>query len=477
MKILLSGATGLIGKELGRELCSTGHEIYVISRNYLKAQAELPFPARIYDWKDAKSALSEVEAVINLAGENIGEGRWTKKRKERILSSRVEATTNIVRAIKELHEEGHSKIKTFISASAIGIYGDRQDSWLTEESSVGDDFLSQVCRQWEGATRGLDEIGIRVVRTRIGMVLSRRGGALDKLLPLFANGLGSAVGTGKQWMSWIHQEDLTHLLMFCLENDTISGPVNAVAPGPVTNLEFSRVLARTLNRSLLPRVPGPILRIVLGEMSSLVLGSQRVSSDHLISQGFVFRYPQLEGALREICTYLKDDLQELFVEQWVPKRPEQIFPFFSNENNLELITPNFLNFKVTGKSTPTIQEGTQINYRLSLYGLPLRWRSQICQWTPGKRFVDNQLKGPYQYWNHTHDFIPFQDGTLLRDRVLYRIPFGRLGTLVAGLKIKADVKEIFRYRKHVIAELFSSHGLYNFFLIESKMQENEKGPI
>ncbi len=454
MKILMTGATGLIGKELGKALSGEGHEITVLSRNAERASSELPFPAKVFSWSTEKNfpeeALYNIDAVINLAGESIGAGRWSKKSKKLIYDSRIEGTKKLIKAIKELSSTPHFKLKDFISASAIGIYGDQGDQQLWENSSHGSDFLTKVCEDWEEETKVLATMNIRVVNPRIGIVLSQYGGALEKLLPLFMNGIGSAVGSGKQWMSWIHHQDLVRLFQHILNNKSVNGAINAVAPNPVTNLVFSKILARTLNKPLFPKVPSLVLKLVLGEMSTLVLSSQRVSCEKALGSGFTFKYPGLEEAFDEITTNIRNGYQEYFAEQWVAKTPEEIFPFFTNESNLEKLTPPFLRFKVLKKSTPNLDSGTIIDYRLSLYGLPFFWKTEITSWEPKRKFVDIQLKGPYKTWHHTHEFIPFLNGTLLRDRVLYRLPLGILGNLIAGFKVKSDVNNIFAFRRQYI---------------------------
>ncbi len=456
MKILITGATGLIGKELGKALAKEGHEITVLSRNPEKARSELPFPAQVFKWSTEEDfpqeALHNIEAVFNLAGESIGAGRWSTESKKRIYDSRINGTKKLVSAIQSLSATQENKIKDFISVSAIGIYGDQDDTILQEKSSNGNDFLSKVCEDWEKETLALVTMNIRVVNPRIGIVLSQYGGALEKLLPLFTNGIGSAVGSGRQWMSWIHHQDLVRLFLHILKTKSISGPINAVAPNPVTNLVFSKILARSLNKRLFPKVPSFALKLALGEMSALVLSSQRVSCEKALESGFTFNYPRLEEAFSEITTYIKDGYQEYFAEQWVPKTPEEIFPFFTNEENLEKLTPDFLSFKVMGKSTPQIKSGTIIDYRLSLYGIPFYWKTEIQNWEPIHKFVDVQLKGPYKTWHHTHEFIPFLNGTLLRDRVLYRLPLGALGNLVAGIKVLSDVRNIFAFRRQFISK-------------------------
>lgn len=453
MKILITGVTGMIGKELGKALNAQGHHIIALTRNKEKALATLPFPADCVVYQDGiipDEALKDVEVIYNLAGENIGESRWSEERKKRLYDSRIKMTKALVEGARRQEEK---KLKKFISVSAIGIYGDRGNEVLNEESRTSHDFLSKICRDWEQESQGLTNDDIQVINPRLGIVLSTQGGALDKLLPLFKMGLGSAVGSGDQWMSWIHISDLVALLIHLLDSK-IQGPVNAVAPHPVTNTDFSKSLATKFNKHLFPKVPSFALKLMLGEMSTLVLSSQRVSSYKIENDGLHFKFSHIDEALDELTKNLKNGQEEFVAEQWIPKKPEEVFPFFCDENNLEKITPEFLNFHVVGKSTKDIEESTNIDYRLSLYGIPFHWKTKILQWNPPHKFVDTQLKGPYQYWHHTHELIPVAGGTLLRDTVLYKLPLGLLGKIAAHQKVKSDVNKIFSHRRKFIYQEF-----------------------
>lgn len=454
MKILITGATGLIGKEIGKKLVKRGHEITVLTRDPQEARGKLPFPATILRWNSFDEELPSiffdgVDSVIHLAGESIADGRWTKTRKKIIRDSRVLGTRNIVNAIKQ----SNKTVKQFISASAIGIYGNGND-WVDETSPNGKDFLAEVCRDWELESLKLKDEGISVVNPRIGIVLSRKGGALEKMIPPFSLGVGGAVGNGSQWMSWIHLEDLTNLFVFLVDNSHLSGAFNAVAPEPVTNKEFSRSLAASFNKKLFIPVPPFVLKAALGEMSSLITDGQKVSSEKIQRAGFKFKYPTAESALNELCSPISMGRKEVFSEIWLPKNCDEVFPFFSDEKNLEKLTPEFLNFKVLNKSTDVITAGTHINYTLKLHWIPMKWRTLIEDWQPGKKFVDRQLIGPYKLWHHTHEFETFAGGTLMRDIVIYELPFGKVGDLVAGSFVKNDVHKIFTYRRKVITEVF-----------------------
>jgi ligand-binding SRPBCC domain-containing protein len=254
-------------------------------------------------------------------------------------------------------------------------------------------------------------------------------------------------------MSWIHLDDVVSLLMAPLEDPKAPSVIHGVAPHPVRNSEFTQVLAKAMRKSALFPAPAVALRAALGaELAQVVLSSQRVRS--AAPEGFQFRYPDLSLALGALCGPEAQGEHEIDVFQWVPQKPAEVFPFFSDERNLERITPEFLGFQVLKKSTPQIQEGTLIDYRLKIHGVPARWRTRIEEWVPGERFVDTQLSGPYKKWHHMHRFQSLGGGTLLRDTVRYVIPAGALGNLALGGLIQRDVQRIFGYRKKVIRELF-----------------------
>lgn len=444
MKILITGATGFIGKGLLGTLNEKGHEIIVLTRNPDSAKIYLPVHCEVVAWNPEQTALPPgslkgVDAVINLAGEGIADGRWSHDRKRKIIQSRVLSTRRLVDAMSNMKD----KPKVFVSASAIGFYGDRGDEPLDETSSKGHGFLSKVCENWEDEIIKARDLGVRTVTLRVGMVLGHDGGALNKMLPPFKLGVGGKLGTGSQWMSWIHVKDMVNMMVHALENSSIDGTYNAVSPNPVRNREFTEILGRVQNRPTIFPVPQFVLKIVLGELSELLLGSQRVMAEKIIDTEFQFEYPQLEKALREVCGHL---YHEIRMEQWVPQPLNKTFSFFKEAENLEKLTPKFLNFKVLNQSTQEIQEGTKINYRLSLHGCPLSWQSQITDWIPDHKFSDIQLKGPYNHWHHTHEFEEKNGGTLIKDRIQYKLPFGIAGDLIAGKWIRKDLQLVFSYR-------------------------------
>jgi len=295
MKILISGSHGLVGTALIKSLASEGHEILRLVRYAPSSVQEIEWSPDRYSI--ALARLEGFDAVVHLAGESIAEGRWTDEKKKRIRESRVKGTRLLGDALANLTNPP----KTFVCASAIGYYGDRGDEILTEASAPGNDFLSAVCVEWEKATALASEKGIRVVNCRFGIILDANGGALKKMLPPFRMGVGGKIGSGKQWMSWIALDDVVRGLKFALGNDSIRGPVNFVAPPPVTNARFTKTLGKVLSRPTLFPIPAFGVRLLFGEMAdALLLSSQRVAPAVLQTSNFLFQYSQLEGALRAI---------------------------------------------------------------------------------------------------------------------------------------------------------------------------------
>jgi uncharacterized protein (TIGR01777 family) len=294
-KLIVTGGTGFVGRPLCQALESAGHELVVLTRS--------PRPStspriRFVGWQPPapdpwEGEIEGAQGLINLAGEPVAARRWTAIQKQRILDSRVETTKALVRAISR----ASLKPSIFISASAVGYYGPRGDELVTEREPAGGDFLSAACQQWEAAAQAAASAGVRVVCLRIGLVLARDGGALARMLPPFQWGVGGPLGSGRQWVSWIHRDDLIGLIRLALDDSRVSGSVNATAPTPVTMREFARTLGRALRRPALAPVPAFVLRVLLGEMADMLLTGQRVAPEVAQRLGFVFRYPQLPDAL------------------------------------------------------------------------------------------------------------------------------------------------------------------------------------
>lgn len=287
MKVAITGASGFIGRHLAAALTAEGHSTRPVS---LRS-------------KIASDAFAGCDAVVHLAGEPVAQ-RWTASAKQRILESRVQGTRAVVQAMAQMNPQP----ATLICASGVGYYGSRGDEILTEDSAPGSDFLVEVVRAWETEAREAAKFGVRVVSPRIGVVLGRAGGALQnryggalqKMLPPFRLGIGGRIGSGTQWMSWIHIDDLIALIAFALSNAALKGPVNVAAPNPVTNADFTRELARALHRPAIFPVPAIVLKVIFGEMAEILLGGQRVLPEAAVRAGFKFRYSDLGSALADL---------------------------------------------------------------------------------------------------------------------------------------------------------------------------------
>lgn len=295
MNVLATGSSGLIGSALLSSLSPAGHRITRLVRSQPRAEAGEFYWDPQTGQLDA-AGLERADAVVHLAGESIAE-RWTPQKKVRIRDSRVKGTRLLCDALARLENPP----RVLVNASAIGYYGDRGDAVLQEESAPGSGFLAEVCREWEGATESAARAGIRVVRLRIGVVLSRKGGALARMLLPFRLGAGGRIGSGKQYMSWIAIDDLVGAIQHTLTTPELQGPINAVSPNPATNSEFTKTLGKVLGRPTLLPMPAFAVRLAFGQMGEdLLLASSRVQPVRLEASGFAFRFAELEGALRHV---------------------------------------------------------------------------------------------------------------------------------------------------------------------------------
>ena len=286
MKILLTGGTGFIGSRLKARLEDEGHAVRIVSRG----------PAGDVTWEPAacRTAVGESDAVIHLAGENLIGRRWSARQKKRLRASRVDTTRQLAEAVAE------TKPRVFITASAIGYYGTSPDRRFAVGDGPGDDFLAGLCADWEEARQPAIDAGVPTATVRIGVVQGRGGGALQKMLLPFRLGVGGAVGDGRQWVSWIHLDDLLGMFAWLLKNERARGIFNGTAPHPVSNRELSKVLGRVLHRPAVLPVPGFVLRIALGEVAGLLLDGQHVTPGRALAEGFSFRFPEIEPAFRDL---------------------------------------------------------------------------------------------------------------------------------------------------------------------------------
>ena len=302
MRVAVIGGTGFIGQALIRALRERGDSVITLSRDIFRAKEILGDGIELVDWgAEGRSGpwegeISRSDAVLNFAGESIFAKRWDSAYKSRIWSSRVDRTQQIIEAIGRKSQ----RPRILINASAIGVYGSRGDESLDESAAPGNDFLAQMVQAWEAEAAKGEALGLRVVRLRTGVVLEKSGGALAQMLPPFKLFLGGWMGTGRQYFSWIHRDDLVGIILYALDHDTIHGAVNATAPQPATNKEFSVALGQALHRPVLFPVPAFALRVMLGEAAEAILSGQNVVPKAITAAGYQFKYPKLAGALQSI---------------------------------------------------------------------------------------------------------------------------------------------------------------------------------
>lgn len=280
MRIAVTGATGFVGRRLRELAAARGHDVVPIGRS----------EGRLWSPEAGPAPLGDVDAVVHLAGEPVAEGRWTKAKKARIRDSRVLGTRNLVAGL------AGSPAKVLVCASAVGLYGDRGDEELTEASAPGDDFLARTCLEWEAEAA---RAPVRTVRLRIGIVLGPGGGALGKMLTPFKLGLGGRLGDGRQWMSWIHRDDLAGLILHAVESDRAEGALLGTAPDPVRNADFTKALGRALGRWTILPMPRWQVRLLFGEVAAVLCGSQRCRPERTLASGFGFRFADLDAALAD----------------------------------------------------------------------------------------------------------------------------------------------------------------------------------
>ncbi len=301
MRIFMTGGTGFVGSALTKNLTEQGHSVTLLTRKIRKSTATLPSgvsmvegnPTEPGPWQET---LADHEVVVNLAGASIFR-RWTRDEKRRIRDTRIQTTTNLVNAL----ERRKGMKTTLLSTSAVGYYGFHGDEALDESRPPGNDFLASVAREWEETALKAEKLGVRVALCRFGIVLGADGGALGEMIPIFKKGLGSPLGSGKQWFSWIHQQDLVRIFLFLIEREDLSGAFNCAAPEPVRNQELTRILGKVLGKpTFMPSVPGFVIRMVKGEFGSVLLKGQKVLPEKLQKAGFQFKYPNLSGALRDL---------------------------------------------------------------------------------------------------------------------------------------------------------------------------------
>ena len=483
MRVLVTGGTGFIGRALIAALRRRGDAVAVLVRSADQARGRLGADYQLIATSVSddvlRDAVSHADAIVNLSGAPVLPHRWSTSRKAVLVNSRIGLTTRLVSAIGA----ASPRPRVLISSSAVGYYGDQGNAVLGEDAPAGTGFLAELANAWESAALAGAATGVRVVCLRTGIVFGREGGALGSLRLPFTLGLGGALGSGSQYVPWVHLEDVVDIILRALDDTQITGPINVCAPEPCTNLTFTAALAQVLARPAFCRVPAAVLRLVLGEAAEALLGSQRARPERLSALGFSWQFPTLLAALRDIFdkdavritrVVTRPDMNgfddesrsylvrhppayELRTTTTVAAPLAETFDFFSRAENLGFLTPTAMRFELDGQA-PTMAEGARITYRLRVDGLPIRWETRIARWLPNQRFIDVQESGPYACWWHEHAFHADGERTVMEDRVYYTPPFGPLGRLAHSIVIAPQLRRIFGYRHSVIRLLFGVGG-------------------
>ncbi|MEZ4367327.1 MAG: TIGR01777 family oxidoreductase [Kofleriaceae bacterium] len=492
MNFLVTGATGFVGRALLLRLARDHHQVTAWVRDPDRARAALgPGVAlvRVDDDAGLGAAIADADVVINLAGEPIVGRRWTRARKAALRASRVDTTQRLVAAMAA--NAGAARRPVLVSASAVGLYGDRGDEVLSEHAPAGRGFAAELCVAWEAAAEAARPYAARVVLARIGVVLGREGGALAPLARLTRFGLGGPIAGGRQWVPWIHLDDLVEALVRASVDARLDGAVNLVAPQPARQRDLARALGRALHRPAWAPAPRLALRALLGEAASVLTSSQRVVPSALAAIDHRFRFADLDGALADLTSAPAVSVRRLgrgeaptsaYLRQRRPREVlraravldaplAQVVRFFAAAENLNLLVPPAMAFEIQTPRPIAMAPGTTIDYRLRVLGVPFRWRTVIEAWQPpgapapaevarpaDAYFVDAQHRGPYRAWWHEHHFIADGERTIMEDHVYYASPLGPLGALADRVMVRAQLRRIFGFRAAAIRLRYGDGG-------------------
>ena len=493
MKVFIVGGTGFVGRATVAYLQGEGHSIVAWVRDCKRARNLMGGEVLMIENPSEQSLLTELEdsdVVINLSGESLASGRWTDRKKEIFMDSRVGVTSVLARVINECK----SPPKVLISASAVGYYGDKGITELDEDSQVGDGYLANLCDDWESAALMAERAGTRVCLLRFGVILDREGGVLINLDRALSLSMSAYFGKGDQIIPWIHMIDVVRIINMCIEHTSIRGPINCTSPMPVTSKEFAEGIRDISKCKILLRIPVVLIRLLLGEGSNLLTYSHNAIPKKLNKIGYEFKYRNLKDALYEefssksieikkysdvnvlleghankdstgginsIGIDLRKDVYRIHKGQYalsakieLNRDARDVFSFFSSPSNLGFLTPSWMNFSIL-EVPDTIEAGARITYRIKLGILGIKWTTKIVTWQPDQVFVDIQESGPYSLWFHLHTVRSATSGLVeMEDVVIYRVPFGILGKLIHRLFIKKTLTRIFNYRRKVIQMRF-----------------------
>lgn len=474
LDVLIAGATGFIGRALVAFLKGKGHRIRALVRDAELARNLLGDGITLLDWGLSDQQLIEemdlADVVINLAGSPI-DGRWSTRRKKSFRASRVGVTQKLSDAI------GSSKSppSVFISASAVGYYGDTGSEVISEANQSGSDYLATLCIDWENAATSAHTSGTRVCILRLGIVVGLDGGILQKLALPLQMSVSPYVGSGNEILPWIHLIDVLGIIDYCISNPNIQGAVNCTSPSPVTGKKFAEVVAEISGAKFKMPIPKIALWLRFGEAARHLWASHKVIPEKLQRLGYKFRYVDPVKAVNEelssefvtINSFDNSDIQMACSDEVRNKgkyvleagvklngEPEKVFPFFSSPSNLGLLTPSWVNFQIVNMPAK-FGFGSSIKYKIGLWFIKFTWVSEIVVWEPPNSFVDNQVKGPYSLWWHEHRIVSTGSGqSKMIDRVIYKVPAWKLGELIHKLMIKRTLINIFNYRRRMIKLLF-----------------------
>ena len=477
MRVLICGGTGLIGRALSAKMLGGGHSIAVLehSNSIMNLLGNGVRSVRGWQTEDKLiEALEWAEVVINFSGKPIDSGRWNAKTKSELINSRVLISQRIADGILKCSKPP----KLFISASAVGYYGDGGDSELRESDPRGSGFLAELCQQWERVALSCQSSRTRVCVLRLGVVLSRDGGMLKALSASLGFKFSLFFGSGKQFLSWVHLADVVRIVEKCIEDPRLEGAINCCSPMPVSSKQFAHELGKITNCKLVFGLPGFIPKLMFGGPGGLLTKSQRALPKKLTETGHEFIYPTLESALNEefsnegvsiskinasdICEKLLGRIPKLNAAQFrletmvsLHESPESVFPFFASALNLGSMAPSWVGFEIVDYPEK-MEVGTTIRYKIRLGFIKIHWVSEIIEWNPDNSFIDFQYKGPYKFWVHEHKiFSDGKGGSNMSDKVTYGLGFGPIGKVVHNLFVKRALLEIFQFRRKVIQLRFS----------------------